>query len=78
MAEWIKETTSSSNYNLTAGDYEEPEDIIEQLEETGTKLFSVRVEGLDILQDGWYYFAPKDKLSKEQLKIFEELRKKEL
>jgi len=80
MAEWIKETMAASSFRLKTSDYEDPEDVVEQLEETGEKLFSVKTEGLKILF--WenenfyrYEFFPKDKLSKEQLVEFERLKK---
>jgi len=82
IAQWIKETMSSVSFNLKTSDYEDPEDVIEQPEETGNVLFSVKVEGIEVLKyDGGtslYEFAAKSDLSTEELKIFEKVKKERL
>jgi len=40
MVDWIKETVRAASYHMTGGDYEDPEDVIEQAEETANRLFS--------------------------------------
>lgn len=82
LATWIKETMSSTSSQMTTSDYEDPEDVIVQLEETGNKLFSVKVEGLKILrfENGYevYTFFPYYELSDEETKIFKDLKQKGL
>jgi hypothetical protein len=76
MATWITETVKATNNQMTGGDYEDPEDVIEQLEETGKRLFSVRIEGLSIQekQDGWWTFTAKPELTKNELVILDSLK----
>ncbi len=75
-AEWITKTVSASNLHMTGGDYEDPEDVIQQAERTGERIFSIQVEGLEIryTSNGWWVFIPKEKLNGEQLKEFELLK----
>ena len=70
--QWIQETLRAGSYHLSAGKYEDQEDVIEQLEETATNLFGKEVEGLYIN----YTFYPKDSLTPEQYKIFLNKRSK--
>ncbi len=44
--EWIKESIRASNQHLTAGDYEDIDETIEQVERTSNNLFEVSVIGL--------------------------------
>jgi hypothetical protein len=76
MAFWITETVKATNNQMTGGDYEDPEDVIEQLEETGEKLFSVKIEGLRIKQNAGSYweFIPKPELTKKQIQILDSLK----
>lgn len=39
--EWVKETVRAANQNLTAGDYEDIDDTIEEVMRTSESLFSV-------------------------------------
>ncbi|MFZ3016003.1 MAG: hypothetical protein WA101_03370 [Minisyncoccia bacterium] len=41
-AKWIKESLSAASYNMTGGDYEDPDDLVRQLEETSARLFTRR------------------------------------
>jgi hypothetical protein len=79
MAKWITETVSASNHQMTGGDYEDPEDVIEELQDVGEDLFSVKVEGLKRIKKRSgqvvdFYFIPKSELTPEQLKIFSTIR----
>ena len=40
MAQFIKETVSAASLHMTGGDYEDPEDVIEQAEETAEHLYA--------------------------------------
>ena len=79
MAKWITETVKSASQQMTGGDYEDPEDLIEQCEETGLRLFQVRVEGLNIRKksNGYFEFVPKYELTQKQLLIFNDLKNKQ-
>lgn len=44
--DWIKETIRASNQHLTAGDYEDIDETIQQVERTASSLFEVSVMGL--------------------------------
>jgi hypothetical protein len=44
--EWIKETIRASNQHLTAGDYEDIDETIQQVEHTSNNLFEVSVFAL--------------------------------
>lgn len=77
LSKWITETTAATNFHMTGGDYEDPEDVIEQLEETGNRIFSVNTTGLERLDcNGCYWeFIPKEYLAGPELVIFENLSK---
>lgn len=82
IAKWITETMSATSNRMTTSDYEDPEDVIKQLEQTGKELFSVRIEGLEVLdkrtadkQFPTYIFIQKSELDATQLKEFEKLKK---
>ncbi len=51
MAEWITKTVSATNFHMKGGDYEDPEEVIEQAEETAENIFSVEVPCLLIRTD---------------------------
>ncbi len=76
MAEWITKTVSATNLQMTGGDYEDPEDVIEQAEETAERLFTMRVDGLEVRNSNQEYFrfVPKQNLTPSQLKIYEQLK----
>ena len=57
------------------GDYEDPEDVIEQAEETAENLFSVKVDALQILtSSGYYKNIPQERMTKEELQILDSLK----
>lgn len=45
--EWVKESIRASNQHLTAGDYEDIDETIEQVERTSNNLFEVTDFGLN-------------------------------
>lgn len=55
--EWIKETIRASNQHLSAGDYEDIDETIEQVESTASSLFEVSVMGLRKQVDSDAYSA---------------------
>lgn len=76
-ANWVKETVAAASNHMTGGDYEDPEDVIEQAEESGKRIFESKAEGLyRVLSEGqWREFIPKERLTKEELVILEKLKK---
>ncbi len=77
MTYWITETMKASSNQMTGGDYEDPEDVIEQLEETGRRLFTKRVDGLRKWNsEGRYWddFVPVYELTKRELFILDSLK----
>lgn len=78
MAKFITETVRASNLHLTAGDYEDPEDVVEEVEEVAYNLFRTKEIGLGIKkpEDQIYYYHSVEELTKEELKIFNDLRNK--
>lgn len=76
-AEWVKQTVAAASSHMTAGDYEDPEDVISQAEETGERIFEVEAEGLYIIarEGEWRRFIPKEDLTPEELKILEKLKR---
>ena len=42
----MEKLVTGASHQMTAGDYEDPEDVIEQAEETATNLYGERITGL--------------------------------
>lgn len=74
MREWILKTVEATNRSMTGGDYEDPEDVIEQAEETAKRIFSVKVDALEFLKDGYYHNLPQERMTKEELHIMDSLK----
>lgn len=74
MRDWIIKTVEATNKNMTGGDYEDPEDVIEQVEETANRLFSVKEDALQILSNGYWSTIPKNRMTKEELHILDSLK----
>ena len=77
MIEWVKETIRATDQHLSAGDYEDPEDVIIQAERTGERLFVVRAEGLHkIKYEGEYQpeFIPQERMTDWEMKLYVRLR----
>ena len=80
--EWITKTVSAASLHMTGGDYEDPEDLIEEVTEQSVSLFSVEEEGIrtieyDIL--GLYAgddFKPAKYFTKEDSILFIQLKNK--
>lgn len=74
MSEWITKTVEAASKNMTGGDYEDPEDVIEQVEETAERLFSVKVDALEFLKDGYWKTLTQERMTKEELHIMDSLK----
>lgn len=76
LAEWVKGTVSAASYHMSGGDYEDPEDVIEQAERTGRDLFEVKIEGLEYRQcDQCYWeFIARPDLNERQQKLCDSLK----
>lgn len=74
MRAWITKTVEATNKNMTGGDYEDPEDVIEQAEETAERLFSIKEDALQILSNGYWSTIPKNRMTKEELHILDSLK----
>ena len=76
QANFVIEVVKSASYHMTGGDYEDPEDVIEQANETFIEIYSYRVECLvKIPCHGCYpQYTTIDKLSPEQLKIYQSIK----
>ncbi len=79
MADWIKETVRAASFHMTGGDYEDPEDVIEEAEEVAERLFarSFTSEGLRFIRYDASFTedVPYEKLTNYEKKVFEELKK---
>lgn len=77
MREWIIKCVSATNYNMTGGDYEDPEDVVSKAHLVAEELFSINVQGLDYRECNgcMWQFIPEYELTQEQLKIFYSLKK---
>jgi hypothetical protein len=73
---FITETMKATDFHLTTSDYEDPEDVVQELRFTYEKTNSVPVEGLYIQTDPQRMsdFIPYDRLNEKQKQIFERLR----
>ena len=72
---WIKETVSATNLQMTAGDYEDPEDVIETATESSKTIFGVEVytlQRMDYSQNDYHtveynLLSPKEKVILQNL-----------
>lgn len=76
QAEWIKETLRAADQHLGAGDYEDPEDVVEEIAKTSEKIFGRQLEGLEITRDPNEFpvFFPYSQLDGKQILIFNKLK----
>lgn len=76
-AEFVTKTVSASNLHMSGGDYEDPEDVVHQIERTGFNIYSRNVEGLEIskCKTCYWVFIEKSALNEKQLIIFDSLNK---
>ena len=73
--QWIKETVSATNLQMTAGDYEDPEDVIETATESSKTIFGVEVytlQRMDYSQNDYHtveynLLSPKEKVILQNL-----------
>jgi hypothetical protein len=78
MGKFIIDLVKSSNQHLSAGDFEDVEEVIEQAENTATRLYSRRIPTLHIKQNSSSITNIKyeNELTSEELQIFNKLLNK--
>ncbi len=76
MARWITATVSAASLHLSAGDYEDPEDLVEETTDAAERIFTRNIEGLSILKDkdSYWKFIPYERLTEKQKEIFEDTK----
>lgn len=76
MAEWITKTVAATNSHMTGGDYEEPEDVIEECADQAEDLFSVKEELLRYRKstNDYWHDLTKDRMTKRELQILDSLK----
>jgi len=79
QAKWIKEAVRATNHKLTAGDYEDPEDVINTAKAVSDNLFGKMCECLEIQFSSNVSsdFIPFEQLTEHQKLIFLNIRCKE-
>lgn len=48
MAKWITETVAAASSRMTGGDYEDPEDLVEEVSDQGKKIFGEKREVISL------------------------------
>jgi len=77
---WITETIKAASNRMTGGDYEDPEDLIEEVGELADKNFQRKSEGLYYTYKtssddfGTYVFVPYSKLTPAQKITFNKIK----
>jgi hypothetical protein len=71
---FILDGIKNTNFHMSGGDYEDPEDVAESLENIGTRLYSVQKEGLLIKTEIYNDFKEKSSLDSNELLIFNILK----
>ena len=58
MAEWITKTIGAASSHMTGGDYEDPEDLVEEVYERAVQLFAVdkKISGLTFIRNDQNYW----------------------
>jgi hypothetical protein len=76
LADWIIKETSAASLHLSAGDYEDPDDLVEEIYDTGVKLFEVKTEALYMQKDQGYSWETihQGQMTKKELKILNDLK----
>jgi len=79
MARFITETVRAADQHLTTSDYEDVDDVVEEVTYSANKVYSIPVAGLeyndpdDQYTDSWA-FIPYNQLSGNQKAIFDSLK----
>lgn len=68
----MEKLVTGASHQMTAGDYEDPEDVIEQAEEAAMNLYGERITGLYYN----YKFIPESEFTTEERRIYEYLSKR--
>lgn len=78
MARFVTETMRACDQHLTTSDYEDVDDVVEEVTRTANKIYSIPVEGLEYNSPDdageWWIFIPYYQLSNKQKKIFDSLK----
>jgi hypothetical protein len=79
MAKFVTETMRASDQHLTTSDYEDVDDVVEQVTHTAREIYSTSVEGLEYDDPNdnsgvWYRFIPYSQLTDKQKIIFDSLK----
>ncbi len=75
--EYIVKLVSAASYHMSGGDYEDPEDLLNEAENLSYRVYSVEVEGLVLKRskDDWSpLFIPFYKLNQQQRVYFDSLK----
>jgi hypothetical protein len=75
MTEWITKTVSAASLHMTGGDYEDPDDLVEEVCDQAKEIFSCKekINKLVYLakgSDSWQYVEYQD-LTPSQKKVFD-------
>ncbi len=78
MNTWITETVKAADQHFSAGECENPEDVVIYTKRQAEELFRVRGEGLFInnARYGTRKFIPQEKMTPNEIKIFNNLKPK--
>lgn len=79
MARFVTETMRACDQHLTTSDYEDVDDVVEEVTYTANKIYSIPVEGLEYnnpndQSDDWWVFIPYNQLTTKQKSIFDSLK----
>lgn len=76
MASWITETVRAASSHMTAGDYEDPEDLIDEVADQAKKIFAINTAIKKLIYtykgegNDWNYVRYED-LTPAQKKVFD-------
>lgn len=78
MTTWITTTVSAASQHMTGGDYEDPEDLVEETTRQAQQIFAVKVEGLNKYKRKGgqtdYVFIPFPELDSSEVVLFHQLK----
>ena len=81
MGEWITKTVAAATCQMTTSDYEDPEDLVEQVETTAKNVFARKTKALKIMTGPANETLPEivfaDDFIPRQQKIYDELLKQQ-
>lgn len=79
MAKFITETMRAADQHLTTSDYEDVDDVVEEIRYTAKDIYSIPVEGLEWnnpnnMDASYWKFIPHNQLTTAQKQIFDSLK----